>query len=202
MAHPYRHLGGKTGKKWRVNHVLMENSEPVFTFRSGGNLATELVSYGLHPVADAQHREVAFVNVGWCKRCVLIVDAGWSSGEYEALGLQGGDSIPGSIVRHNLTVHSALSHPACDDPTVLRAEVNDYHRLLLLPGLLRLCSRLLSSSLLGNLEIGGNLDIIADGNAMAILFAFVSCQGLTPTLDQRLTPWYTEVKQSPTWIAC
>jgi hypothetical protein len=92
-------------------------------------------------------------------------------------------------VGHHLAIYPAFPYPAGDEPAILRAEVDYRYRLALCPKLLfRLRLRLLSSPLLRNLQVGRDLDIPADSNAMAILLVLINCQDLTPALNQRLPP--------------
>jgi len=120
---------------------------------------------------------MAFIDIGWRQRGIRIVNAGRPSGEDKSLGVQRGYLFPGGIMRYQLAVYLALSYSSGDKQAVLRAEINDdygftfgtRHSLLYL-------QRLLATQLLGNLQIGGDLNIAAGGDAVAVvwcLFGFI-----------------------------
>jgi hypothetical protein len=136
MAHPHWRLRRESGKERGAYRVLMENREPILAFHPASHFTAKLVRHNLHPIANTQHREMAFVDKGWGLRCIWLVNAAWPTGEDKTLGAQGGNYIPRDIMWNNLAVYPAFSYSACDEPAILRAEVNDYHRLPFRPELL------------------------------------------------------------------
>ena len=170
----------------------------VLPLGSGRHLAAELMGEGLHPVADSQHGQPAFEDVGRRQGGVFLVDAGGPAGQDKTLGIKGSYAFPGSIVGKNLAEDLALSHPAGDEHAVLGTEVQHHHcfqLLLRLAGLLlsRCEARLYLAA--GDLEVGGYLHIVGGGYSSAFGLGFLLCQGpSTGILDLRLAPMIYSVK--------
>jgi len=72
-----------------------------------------------------------------------------------------------------LTIYLALAHPSGNEQAILRAKVNDDYRLTLGFGDSFLWRRRqLTGDLLGNLQIGGDLNIAAGGYPVALFWGF------------------------------
>ncbi|MBA7711579.1 hypothetical protein ES703_120545 [subsurface metagenome] len=78
----------------------MKEAVSVLMLGGGGNLPSQLLGEDLHPVAYAQYRQMAFIDIGWCQRGIRLVNTGWASGEDKSLGVQRGYLFPGGIMRY------------------------------------------------------------------------------------------------------
>src|SRR5262249_35456194 len=89
------------------------------------HLAAEDVAGQLHAVTDAQDRDAQVENSRVAARGAGFVDALGAAGKDQAARLQFGDAGGGQVVADDLAEDVLLAHPARDQLTVLRAEVED-----------------------------------------------------------------------------
>ena len=130
VRHPDGHRSGQVGEQRRfVAGVDVGGAE--FALAAGLDASAELVGHGLHAVADAEHRHSAVEGpVGRGGRGV-VVDAGGSAAEDDALGIEFADALPGGGGRDEFAVDVEFAHAAGDQHRGLRAEVDDDDGLVL-----------------------------------------------------------------------
>src|SRR5215218_1103723 len=98
---------------------------PVFAFAAVLDFAAEEIAHQLHAIADAQHRNAEFEDLGIRMRRVFGVNAFRSPGEDDA-----DDTVSFQLSRRrgevvDFRVYLALTDSACDDLGKLGAEVED-----------------------------------------------------------------------------
>ena len=101
----------------------------------------EGLDHDLHPVTDAEHRDVELEQLGAQRRGPGLVDRGRAAGEDEGPGIAQLDPLDVGVVREQLGEDPALTEPARDQLRVLAAEVEhedllaiDADRARLAPG--------------------------------------------------------------------
>ena len=87
--------------------------------------ATKLVHHGLHPVADAKHREVGLQNPGGYGRRALVVHAGRAAGKDDPLGVQMRYPFAAGGGRNDLRVDLQLADAPGDQVRILGAEIDN-----------------------------------------------------------------------------
>ena len=127
---------------------------------AAGHRAAQLVHQRLHAVADAQHRQLPLKHPVRDERRAVLVHAGRSAGEDDALGVDALHLFPRVGGVGNLGVDLQLPDPAGDEVAVLGAEVDDGDALVDLA----LRSGRLRIGPAGDLQVGGDLEVIAGGN--------------------------------------
>ena len=85
VAHPHRERAWQTVEEGTVGAVQVECGRTVLSGVGPAHAAAELVHHRLHPVANAQQGKAAVVHPAGGKRRALLVDAGRSAGEDNAL---------------------------------------------------------------------------------------------------------------------
>ncbi|GBD11036.1 Putative threonylcarbamoyl-AMP synthase [bacterium HR23] len=140
--------------------ALMKDGVAVFP-PAGGNPASQLVGQGLHPVADAQHWHPPLQHIGGDKGRPRLVDAGRPSREDEAFDVQVAEGIRGGIVRVDFAVDPALPHPPGDEASVLGPEVEHHDGLTHGTGVLTAFGQGLALALARDLQVGGDLQVVA-----------------------------------------
>ena len=166
VAHPDRHRRWQALEDGGVAVGLVDHGGAVLAALAGGDAAPQLVGEQLHAVADAEDRQAALEDVGGGRGRPFIVDAGRPAGEDEAPRLEAGHLLPGRVVGDELAVDAALAHPAGDEHAVLGAEVEDGDGL----GRRRSLGRrdgLLALPDAGDLQVGGDLEVVAGGDPPA-----------------------------------
>ena len=128
-----------------------------------GDGAAQLVHQGLHAVADAQHRQLPLKHPVRDERRAVLVHAGRSPGQDDALGVDAFHLFPRIGGVGNLGVDLQLPDPAGDEVAVLGAEVDDGDTLVDLPAR----ARCLGVGPAGNFQVGGDLQVIACGHSPA-----------------------------------
>src|SRR5829696_755032 len=128
VAHPARLVVRETGEQAsRLAHGELRATELP---RLGElDAAPKVVGHHLHPVADAEHRNVETEQLGAQPRGPLGVHGGRAPGEDQAEGLAPEDLLERRVVGQQLREDAALAHPPSDELRVLAAEVEHEHLL-------------------------------------------------------------------------
>ena len=95
------------------------------------HLAAEQMAHQLHAVTDAEDGNAELKDGRVDGRGVFFVDAGRAAGEDDAGGLQFAHALGRDVVPDDLAEDVLLAHPAGDQLTVLRAEIEDENTFLL-----------------------------------------------------------------------
>jgi L-threonylcarbamoyladenylate synthase len=201
----------------------MQDSQTIFLFCPRSYQTSKLMSQNLHPIADAQYWKLTFVNIWWRQWCPRVIDAGWSPGEDKAFKIQGTNPLPRGIVRQYLTIDLTFSHLPGDKPAILRAEVDNYHRIPLnlppfppllchhnpeasttayhygiLQSSLTEIGRLVNMSLAQQTELG--IRVLQEGGVIAFPTDTVYGIGANPFDEQAVAKIY-RIKQRPRHLA-
>ena len=147
----------------RRGAVLVQRGVSELLYHAPGHRPTQLVHHRLHAVADAQHRQPSLEHPVWDQRRAVLVDAGRATGQDDALGVDPLDFLPGVGGIGDLGVDLQFPDAAGDQVAVLGAEVNDGDTLVDLPA----GTGRLGVDALGDLEVGGDFQVIAGGDPSA-----------------------------------
>ena len=174
VAHPHLHRRGQVVEEGRASSgqsparrgaVLVQGGVAKLLLEAPGHRASQLVHHRLHAVADAEHWDVSArrPNRG-SERGIFFVDAGRPTGEDDALRVDALHLLPRVGGVGDLRVDLQLADAPGDEVAVLGAEIDDGDALVDLsagrPGGLGIYA-------LGDLEVGGDLKVVAGGNAAA-----------------------------------
>ena len=91
--------------------------------------AAQLVDHRLHPVTDAQHRDIEIEQLGAKRRSPLRVHGRGAARQHQGGRPALADAVQRDVVREHLGEHAALADAASDQLRVLPAEVEDQHLL-------------------------------------------------------------------------
>ncbi len=122
VAHPHRVAAR------REEQVLADGFDgrrPIFAVRRRGNPPTQGMGQGLHAVADTQHRQSAFQQVGQHIRRAGSINRVWPAGKNEAFRVKGQDFFRRSIPGKKLAVYMRFAHAAGDQLAVLRTKIEN-----------------------------------------------------------------------------
>jgi hypothetical protein len=110
-----------------------------------------------------------FVNITGGQRGIVLVDAGRAAGKNETFRIQVGDFIPGGVVGDDFTIYIQLTDTPGDEHTVLRAEINDDNNFTFaMRDVFGFADGGLSADFLGNFKIGGDFNVVAGSDAVAL----------------------------------
>ena len=129
VAHPHLLLVGYPATEQRAVVAHGQLRAPVLTAVGAIDAATELLRDELRAVTDAQDRHAEFVHRGIDRWCALDMHRFRAAREDDARRLLRFDLGDRDRVRHDLAVDVSLAHPPRDELCVLRAEVDDQHRV-------------------------------------------------------------------------
>ncbi|MNN44943.1 hypothetical protein D3C81_1592530 [compost metagenome] len=87
--------------------------------------AAQLLSHGLHAVADAEQRHLEIEHRTGRARAVFLVHRLRTAGEDDAARGKGADGVVAHVERVDFAVHADLAHTAGDQLGVLGTEVQD-----------------------------------------------------------------------------
>ena len=124
MAHPHDLVVGGAVKQARTrrNRGL---GVPVLAGARASHRATEGVGHGLEAVADTQDGHPGLENRGVDGGRTLLVHGRGAAGQDDGGGLLGEHVRHAHGVGDDLRVDGSLTHAACDQLGILRAEVDD-----------------------------------------------------------------------------
>jgi len=94
------------------------------------NPAAQVEHHGLHPVADAQHRDPELEQFLTQRRRPVGVDGSRATRQDQAPWLPPSYVVNGNVVRQQLREHSALAHATRNELRVLPPEIKDQHFLV------------------------------------------------------------------------
>jgi hypothetical protein len=160
VGHPDGHGGGQIGEDVCGGVALVDDGVAVLALAGGGDAAAELVGDELHTVADAEDGEAGVEDVGGGQGGAFVVDGGGAAGEDEAAGVKLLDLLPGGVEGDELAVDVTVTDSACDQHAILRAEIEDDDRFRLGRGWWFALAGLLTFALAGDLQVGGDLQVV------------------------------------------
>jgi hypothetical protein len=123
----------------------------------------------LHAIANSKDGQTAFVYIERSQWGAFLVDAGRATGEDESFRLESRDSLPGGIVGDELTIDVAFANSAGDEVAILGAEIDDGNCFLGW-GYCLWRGKLLAMQFFGDLQVGGDFDIVASGYTVSLCF--------------------------------
>ncbi len=141
----------------------MDDGVAVLALAGGGDAAAELVGDELHTVADGEDGEAGVEDVGGGEGGAFVVDGGGAAGEDEAAGVKLLDLLPGGVEGDELAVDVTVTDSARDQHAILRAEIEDDDRFRLGRGWWFALAGLLTFALAGDLQVGGDLQVVGGG---------------------------------------
>ena len=129
MTHP----DGRAAVESMKKKVILFNGQrrsSVFTFIRMPYLSTEVLTYQLHSVADAKHRNAHIHYFRWSYRRIIIIDTRRSSGKNQCLRIFPFYFLYRSIKGKDLRIYSVFSDFSRDQLSVLRTEIKDQHSVM------------------------------------------------------------------------
>ena len=119
----FRYLVSMTHPNVCFNVYIREQSNRVINVQAGTSVLScwsiaDLTSQGiasqLHAVTDAKNRQAHLEYFGIALRCVIFVDARWSTGEYQSAWLVGANLLGRNVVPNNFTIDIQFPYAAGD----------------------------------------------------------------------------------------
>ena len=105
-----------------------------FALMSAFNLATQLISHGLHTIADTQHRDAKLKNTLRCLVGTFFIYAGMAAGKDDAFQLPVAgvlfDPFVTDIAGMYFAIHVGLTDAACNQLCDLRTKIKDENFLM------------------------------------------------------------------------
>ncbi len=107
----------------------MQQGGTVLASLCGGYPPAQVVSQELHPVADAQHRQLALQHVSGQLGGIRFVHTAWPAAEDKTARVDGQHLFCRGIVAKELAIDLGLAHAPGDELAVLRPKIEDGQRL-------------------------------------------------------------------------
>ena len=127
VTHPALLLVGKPGQEAPTAVSERERGASELAGLGPLDATTEDPHHGLHPVADAEHRDPELEQLGTQLRSPVRVDGRRPPGQHQSGGLALPDPAQVGVVRKELGEHAALPDPPGDQLGVLTPEIEDQY---------------------------------------------------------------------------
>ena len=125
MAHPALLLMRQPGQQLSAAVGEDQRGAPELPRVGAFDPAAEDMDHRLHPVADAQHRDVELEQLAAQLRCAVRIDRRRPAGQHQRRGTPLADPLQVGVVGEQLGEHPALADPPGDQLGVLPAEVKN-----------------------------------------------------------------------------